>query len=223
MSTTLADGLPGNLPSIRKAQLPDSYVRAKDALATCQRIDECKDWGDKAAAMASYAKQAQDTTLEKMAVRIKARAIRRCGELLKQVEPKPGARTDRRPRRDTPTRSQVAHDAGLSPDQKVTALRVASIPGEDFEEAVESEAPPTVTELAERGRVRKLARESEAEGYAETTQFLGLLSMLAKFTDSNDPADIAGGLVSKARNRQARDHSVRVVAWLKTLERATGE
>ncbi len=40
----------------------------------------------KAAAIASYAKQAQDESLMQAATRIKAQAIRRCGELLKQIE-----------------------------------------------------------------------------------------------------------------------------------------
>jgi hypothetical protein len=39
----------------------------------------------------------------------------------------------------------VARDAGLSTDQKNTALRVASIPPEEFEAAVESDKPPTET------------------------------------------------------------------------------
>jgi len=63
------------------------------ALATCERIDECKDWADKAAALASYAKQADDQTLHHLATRISARAIRRAGELLQQFENE-RARTD---------------------------------------------------------------------------------------------------------------------------------
>jgi hypothetical protein len=42
---------------------------------------------DKAAALASYAKQAGDDEMMKTAVRIRDRAIRRAGELLKQIEP----------------------------------------------------------------------------------------------------------------------------------------
>ena len=47
-------------------------------------------WADKAAALASYAKQSEDTTLEKAALRIRARAIRRAGELLKAIMPAKG-------------------------------------------------------------------------------------------------------------------------------------
>ncbi len=71
------------LPSISDARLPASYERAKSALAECSRIDECKEWADKAEALASYAKQAKDDGLRILADRIQARAINRCGELLK--------------------------------------------------------------------------------------------------------------------------------------------
>jgi len=81
-----------NLPvhlNVAQARLPDRYGWAKAALAECQRVDECKDWADKAAAMASYARQSDDDTLYKTAIRIKSRAIRRCGELLKEYKADP--------------------------------------------------------------------------------------------------------------------------------------
>jgi len=60
---------------------------AKTSLAQCARTDECVKWADKAAALASYAKQAGDDSLWKMAVRIRARAIERCGYLLRPARP----------------------------------------------------------------------------------------------------------------------------------------
>jgi hypothetical protein len=137
------------LPVIHNAKLPQSYEAAKNALAECSRIDECQEWADKAEALASYAKQAKDEQLRKLADRIQARAIRRCGELLKQFD----ARGDHRKSGDTPTSQRaIAREAGLSKDQQVTAVRVANVSAEDFESAVESEKPPTVTKLAELGK-----------------------------------------------------------------------
>src|ERR1700719_1283840 len=78
--------LPSDLPPIAKAKLPATYEGAKTALAACTRIDECQDWADRAEALASYARQAQDDALRKLADRIQARAIRRCGELLGQIK-----------------------------------------------------------------------------------------------------------------------------------------
>ncbi len=76
-----------------------------------------------------------------VADRIQARAIRRCGELLKQVEAGQGSRTDRlHDATDIKlTRTIAATQAGLSERQKVTALRVASIPQPEFEREVESD------------------------------------------------------------------------------------
>jgi hypothetical protein len=67
-------------------------------------------------------------TLRKNCDRIQARAIRRCGELLQKIKAQQGKRTDLEPGRDgspkSPTRTSAARDAGLSVDQRKTALRV---------------------------------------------------------------------------------------------------
>jgi hypothetical protein len=73
-------------------------------------------------------------------------AVRRCGELLKQINPANGARTDLEPRahhRPELTREHAAKDAGLSERQRKTAPRIVNVPEEQFDEAVESNDPPT--------------------------------------------------------------------------------
>lgn len=132
----------------QNAKLPASYEHAKQALAACASLDECQSWADKAAALASYAKQAKDDELMKQAIRIRDRAVRRSGELLKQIEPGPGARSDLGP---VATRGSIASSAGMSERQAKTAIRVANVPAQDFERQVESETPPTVTALASQG------------------------------------------------------------------------
>ena len=62
------------------------YDAAKQAVAACVSIDECRDWKDKAAALAAYARLARDEELENNARRIRARATRRIGELLLGIE-----------------------------------------------------------------------------------------------------------------------------------------
>ena len=84
--------LPACYESAKTALLPACYQNAKAALANCEQIDECQSWADKAAALASYARQAKDNQLLKMSTRIKDRAVRRAGELLKQIEPDKGGR-----------------------------------------------------------------------------------------------------------------------------------
>ena len=51
------------MSELPEARLPVSYEAARTALANCAQVDECKDWADKALALASYAKQANDETL----------------------------------------------------------------------------------------------------------------------------------------------------------------
>jgi len=143
-----------HLPQVAGASLPETYTKAQQALAECQRLDECQSWADKAEALASYAKQADDDSLRKMADRIQARAIRRAGELLQQIEPGQGARDGKREDGTVPplTRTQAADEAGMSERQRKTAMRVANVPRDQFESAVESEQPPTVTQFAEQGK-----------------------------------------------------------------------
>jgi hypothetical protein len=75
-----------------RAILPANYEEAKAAIAACHRIDECRDWADRAAALASCAKQSTDDSLLRMATRIQLRAVRRCGELMKKIPAHPGPR-----------------------------------------------------------------------------------------------------------------------------------
>lgn len=189
-----------NLPNVRSARLPDSYSNARQALEQCQKVDECKSWADKAAALASYAKQADDDSLHKMATRIKARAIRRAGELLKELD----ARGDHRKSGDAPisSRSAAGERAGMSKDQQVQAVRVANVPDEAFEAQVESEEPPTVTKLAEQGTKRRTKpsdvglpddylKGADPEEYKAANYFRGRLRELLSL--AGDPASIARG------------------------------
>lgn len=140
--------LPTNV-DIAHARLPATYEQAKNALASCERLDECQDWANKAEALASYAKMADDDTLRALADRIQARAVRRMGDLLKEFD----GRGDHMKKGDTPlSRSDVAGRAGISIDQAKQAVRVANIPAEQFEAAIDSDNPPTVTALAEMGK-----------------------------------------------------------------------
>jgi hypothetical protein len=156
-----------NLPSlIGSARLPEIYVDACNALSRCEAVDECKDWSDKAAAMASYGRQAKDETLLRMATRIRLRALQRAGELLKEID---GRGDHRKTEGDhgssqrnadklgggAPTKltqRQAAEAAGFSEHQQLQAVRIANVPGDQFDALVEADRPPSVTGMAERGR-----------------------------------------------------------------------
>lgn len=125
------------------AVLPANYERAKQALAECERIDECQEWANKAAAIAAYARMSKDDNLVILAQRIQARAIRRCGELLKSIPPsREGNRT------------AAANAAGLTRLQRNQATQIAQISSKDFERLVEEKAPK-IYQLAAIGRVSR--------------------------------------------------------------------
>lgn len=185
-----------HLPSINSARLPISYEAAQSALANCQQVDECKDWADKAAALASYAKQSQDESLLLMAQRIKARAVRRAGELLAQIEPARGANQNiqegTRPNVDT--RSDAARDAGFSSHQQKQAVRIAAVPARDFERQVESPKPPTLTALAQQGIKPRPLIDHKGRDPREFNKALHFIAAFSDYAKELDRADLDGAL-----------------------------
>jgi hypothetical protein len=114
------------------------YEAARAALAAAHRVDEVKDIRDKAQAMAAYARQARDTAMVEWATEIKVRAERRCGELLRET-----AENGQRARQGRP--EQTSHDAtftladlGLTRDQSSCYQKLAAMPEEHFETAIET-------------------------------------------------------------------------------------
>lgn len=198
-----------NLPTnVSGASLPQTYRNAQIALQECSQVDECKDWADKAAALASYARQSEDDQLEKMAQRIRARAIRRAGELLKQVEDArkgqnlPGAKSE-----DAPTfsRSDAAREAGMSKHQQVQATRIANLPEADFNAQVESDKPPTLSQLASQG-VKKREPIIDLEGrdpkeYNRALHYVGDFEQAARDLASLNHDAVLPTLNEKERSR----------------------
>ena len=169
------------------ARLPASYEAAKVALRDCAQIDECLAWANKAEALASYARQAHDDEMRKMADRIQARALKRCGELLREIEPSRGANQHiRAGALPKVTRTLMATNAGLSEHQRKTALRVANVPETEFERALESDQPPTVTALAERGKIPCVRPPADLSrrSYSNVTVVTEALGGLRRFVEA---------------------------------------
>src|SRR5262245_24376246 len=210
-----------NLPAKLDSRLPQTYVAACSALDQCVRIDECADWADKALALQAYGLQSKDESLYNMALRIRARAIRRAGELLQEIEPRQGARTDLvegGPR----SRAAAAEDAGLSREQRVIALRVASVPKADFERRVESDDPPTIPQLAKSGTKPRpiIHREcNDPEIFSLSTKGQAAIGLLARTIEKVDPSKVAQG-ASKIERAQLLLQSKHIASWLNRLIRA---
>ena len=143
------------------------------AIAECHQVDEVKDLRDKAMALEMYYRQARNTEVERKAADIRLRAERRAGELLKELARSPtskgramrrygelvleipeekGARTDLG---TVTARGSATNGAGLSERQNKTALRVASVPAEDFEKALADPASKPTT----RGLIREIRNQ----------------------------------------------------------------
>ena len=212
--------------NISEAPLPDTYTAAKQALAQCDKIDECKDWADKADAMRSYARVSDDKILFNLATRIRARAIRRCGELLAEYDGRGGDRSKSGGAPTSASKRNVAAAAGMSKDQQNTASRVAKVPRKDFDRQVESDNPPTPTKLAEQGistmtRKAKAAddfenhvdsdspptlnkqdadsRQARMEEMRRERALERLMDMMVKFCAANPPATMASYLEIRGR------------------------
>ena len=201
--------------STADAPLPARYEAAKHALVACDALDECKTWVDKMEAMRSYARQSEDEQLEKMAMRIKARAIRRCGQLLAAWQT---ARQGGRPKKNGHTdgavssQREAAAAAGMSKRQEERARTVANIPKEEFEQQVESDNPPTINALVDAPRPRKPIERPT--GFHEATKLLGLLRRSREFMEATAPVDLMTGFLSENERQQALADAFYVATWL---------
>jgi hypothetical protein len=128
-----------------------------------ERLDGCAEWDNKAVAIASYARQADDLELENFARRIRLRATRRMGELLKQYDARGGDHSKDREvlKFDDParrSRAAVAAQANISRHKTNMAVSIANIPEDDFQKVVESNHPPGANLLAQLSKRRPYER-----------------------------------------------------------------
>ena len=154
-----------------------------------------------------------------MARRIHGRAVRRAGELLKTFNNE-RARTDLDD--GVVTQTSVAREAGMSKRQQVTAVRVANISEPEFEAAVESDNPPSVTKLAEMGKWERELKAEKPEGFKQATALLGAVARFADFCEANDPTIVAGGLYTEERVK-IRGQVTIIDGWLDRLVVALGD
>ena len=212
------DMLPAHI-NVANARLPAAYEQAKAALIRCNNIDECVDWADKAMALASYAKQAEDETLERTASRIRARAVRRAGELLQQVDGR-GSHWESKRDATGPSISQraLANQAGMSDRQAKTAVRVANVPDETFERMIEGEEKVTVTKLANMGKQTRPPVADHLQGrdphqFSAATHTMGAMRRFAEKCAEHDAAFIAAGVLP-SEIAEARNLVASIDAWL---------
>ena len=216
-----------SLPSAPRAKLPVAYENAKTALATCDKVDECKDWSDKALALASYARQARDEMLLMTAIRIQTRAITRAGELLDEIAPKRGANQNFKVGGDPKVgRTQAATDAGLSERQRKQSLRVAGVKRSDpeaFEEMLESECPLTPAQILRNENAFANHRTPDHTGteFQAATAYLGMLSELKEmFAEVLPPDNVVRGMHNEHELARAARGTADAIQNLKLMQRS---
>ncbi len=206
------------LVPVKDAKLPVSYERAREALEKCRLVDECKDWADKAAALAAYGRQAKDPTLVKNAMHIQGRALRRAGELQAEVEPKRGANQNIRAPEDPKvlTRKSFAASGGLSPNQAKQALRIAAIPEAEFEAAFEGPTAPSMKALAKQGTKPSPKPSTEHLKGRSPEDFSASIKARGAMRDM---AELCGQVSPAAAVRGANEYDLpKMRAWVETID-----
>lgn len=99
------------LSAAQLAELAPRWWEMTNAIARCERIDEVKDLGDKAAAIKIYFAQSRDTANETAAARVRLRAERRLGELIitEQEAGRPASQRNGRPAEVSSVRTLPDH------------------------------------------------------------------------------------------------------------------
>ena len=151
-----------------------AYDAACNALAKAVRVDDVKKIRDKAVAIASYARQANDRVLETNAVELRERATRRLGQLI--VDAKNGKQISRgqppKKRSDVEQFSRVKlEEMGVSRKLSMLAQRKAAVPEREFESTIiqmrravsEGKSPSDALRAKERDAYRENARDLARE------------------------------------------------------------
>lgn len=170
----------------REVSIPVSYQKAVTAIKECDAIDEAKDWADKMSALALYYKQSKDKTLEDYAKRIRIRAERRMGELLRQFDGKGNNQYSKEGTDATDgklTQKNVAENIGLSERQQLQSVRLSNIPEETFNQMVDSENVPTLTQLAELGtkKVVKVVNQNNKDSWKVNERLKEIAKLLKEY------------------------------------------
>ena len=111
------------------------------------------------------------------------------------------------------SRKSAAAAAGLSPDQAKDSIRVANVPEELFEAQIESDSPPTITNLAEQGTKKAVPRYEQLgmtkKAWQAGMHFRGHLSDMARHADNFDPQEVVDG--STPKEREQMRHNIKII------------
>jgi hypothetical protein len=203
---------------VARAPLPLNYEKAKLALLECERVDEIKDWTDRLAAAAAYAKQAGDDALFLSARRLQLRAHDRLGQLLLElsvVKPAPHQKSER---------YRVIEESKMAPLRARAAIQIAQLDPQIKDVRIEQTQPPSVSALAaESQRLKRQSDPKRAVYPSKAWQALvasrGGLTAMRSFVDNHwDTTSYTKGLTA-AEATWVRENVEHLQKWLGNLKR----
>lgn len=122
------------------AQLAPNYEAMRHAISICEKVDEIADLADRAVAAQAYYRQSQDVENEIGASRVRVRAERKLGEILKRMAEngeRAGQGGDRRSDdAESKLRGATLKDLQIQPDRASRAMQLAAVPEDEFEAAL---------------------------------------------------------------------------------------
>lgn len=128
------------------------YDHATEYLARCERVDEVREIRNRAHAIEVYSAQALNYEMEHKAARIRLRAERRCGELLKEAKKNGTRKSDGRPKKpsdDTRVSPKTLAELGITYQQASDWQKLADVPKDKFEERLQADFPSTAELIRE--------------------------------------------------------------------------
>lgn len=189
----------------------DAMCRAIDA---AYEVDEVKGIRDKAMALETYSRLANNTENERRACEIRLRAERKAGQLLAETEKAKGSL--RRGNTVSPRgneQTETLADRGVSKKQSSDWQKLADVPQEQFDAAL---ADPT-TKSTTAGIIRANA---EPKSNPVSNDALWLWGRLLDFERNGmlrkDPAEVLESMTPEMLN-DVHVYAPRVVAWLRKI------
>lgn len=203
------------------------YDAMRTAIVACHAIDEVKDIRDKARALELYARQANDTGLERQVHDIRVRAERRAGQLLseapKAVGGQPyqsGRATGRQstPARQ-PERPKPLAEVGISKDQSSQWQKLAAVPDDEFEkEMANPVALPSTSRIiaAHEARTQPPAPKPTPVDQRALWLWGRLLDFEREGILAADPNELFGTMLDHMKET-TRELAPAVAAWLERI------
>lgn len=132
--------------SDRNALIPALYDAMCQAIDAAYEVDEVKDIRDKALAFEVYARQAKNVDAEHRACKVRLRAERKAGQLLKRMDKARGGgdqKSDHRSTRPRGDRRPTLRDLGITPDQSSNWQKLGEVDDDLFNAALAGADKPS--------------------------------------------------------------------------------